>query len=56
MGDIVPVMLVHALLFLPNIASAFQSQCHHKKHVQKGAIAKQKSYQSSLTLSTQSHV
>ena len=33
LGDIVSVMLVHALLFLPNIASAFQSQCqrHRKK-------------------------
>ena len=32
MGDIVSVMLVHALLFLPNIASAFRSRCqHHRK-------------------------
>ena len=30
MGDIVSVMLVHALLFLPNIASAFRSQCQRR--------------------------
>ena len=48
LGDIVSVMLVHALLFLPYIfASAFQSQCGRKKSVQKGrkclAVAKQRS-------------
>ena len=48
MGDIVSVILVHALLFLPNIfASAFRSQCGRKKSVQKGrkclAVAKQRS-------------
>ena len=32
LGDIVSVMLVHALLFLPNIASAFRSQYRCKKH------------------------
>ena len=46
LGNIVSVMLVHALLFLPNIASAFQSQHHCKKCVQKATkchiIAKQK--------------
>ena len=49
LGDIVSVMLVHALLFLPNIASAFRSRRHRKKHVQKGTTAK---HQSSETLNT----
>ena len=52
LGDIVSVMLVHALLFLPNIASAFKSQHRRKKHVRKDAITKQKIYLSSDTLST----
>ena len=53
LGDIVSVMLVHALLFLPNIASAFKSQRHRKKHVQKGrkcyVVAKPKICLSSST-------
>ena len=57
LGDIVSVMLVHALLFLPNIASAFQSLHRRKKSVLKGSkyhnkVAKQKICSSSETLST----
>ena len=56
LGDIVSVMLVHALLFLPNIVSAFRSQCQrrHKKSIKKGKkyLGKQKNSFSVETVHT----